>query len=207
MKKAHLSSVTALLLSLSLVVGILVSDFAGARFLTTAHAQSGQCTSTTVITPAAEIGDGGTTAQNIILNGVVVGNRVISNGVIAGSVQLSDSTLIGAGGVTVAGVIVGDGGQCTNGVIVGDGAGADGVIVGDGAAGADGVIVGDGAGVNGVVVGDGLTAYGGTLIGDGVIVGDGGNVTGSNLRLVGATLTARSASANGVITSIQHARK
>lgn len=206
MKKAHLSSVTALLLSLSLVVGILVSDFAGARFLTTAYAQSGQCTSTTVITPAAEIGDGGTTAQNIILNGVVVGNRVITNGMIAGSVQISNSTLIGAGGVTVDGVIVGDGGQCTNGVIVGDGTGTDGVIVGDGT-GMDGVIVGDGASVNGVVGGDGLTAYGGTLTGDGVIVGDGGIVTGSNLRLVGTTLTARSASANGIITSVQHARK
>ena len=86
MKKTHLSSVTALLLSLSLVIGILVSDFAGARFLTTAHAESGQCASTTVITPAVEIGDGATTTQGIVMTDVTVGDQVISQGVIAGSV-------------------------------------------------------------------------------------------------------------------------
>lgn len=195
MKNSHLSSVAVLLLSLSFVVGILVSDFAGARFLTAAHAQAGsRPASVTVLSNHVEIADG-STAPGIYIRNVIVNGQLIPFGFIPGSVHINHSTLSGSGGVTSFGVVASDSGQCSGGgVIVSDGGGC--------ATAQDGVIVSDGASVDGVIVSDGMTATGGTLVGDGIIVSD-GIVTGSNLRLVGATLTARSASVSGVITSVR----
>lgn len=239
MKNTHLSSVAALLLSLSLVIGILVSDLVGTRFITAAHAQTGSCA--TIVSNQVDVPDGvAAAAQGILIRNVKVGGQVIPFGlIVASSVHLSHSTLFGGGGVKADGVVVSDGGggaANTDGVVVSDGGGtanADGVVVSDGgavsydgvvvsdggqcrdgvvvsdgggAANTDGVVVSDGASVDGVVVSDGLTATGGTLAGDGVVVSD-GMVTGSDLRLVGATLTARSASVHGVITSLSVHKK
>ncbi|HST53521.1 MAG TPA: hypothetical protein VLJ61_16030 [Pyrinomonadaceae bacterium] len=197
MKKTHLSSVTALLLSLSLVIGILVSDFAGARFLTTAHAESGQCTGqgagTTIITPSVEIGDGETAVQGIIISDVTVGSEVVSQGVISGNVKVSNSTFVGADGVTA------------NGVLVGDDFIADGVLVGDVAPCTTGVLVGDVLTMDGVLVGDDFTATGGVLVGDDISV-NGGVITGQNLRLIGSTIAGKSASVGGIIKAVEGGR-
>ncbi|MBC7930497.1 MAG: hypothetical protein H7Z38_08000 [Rubrivivax sp.] len=194
MKKAHLSPVTSLLMSLSLIVGILVCDLTGTKFSTTAQAQANPCSaggnSGTVVSNVVEITEGGTSVNGMVINNVQVAGQVIPQAVIAGSVQISASTVVSDGGITVNGVIVSDGIPCANGVIVSDGVTANGVIVSDGVT------------ANGVIVSDGITATGGTLEGDNISV-EGGIVSGNNLRLVGASLTGTSVRIGGIITGIR----
>jgi hypothetical protein len=206
-KKAYISPVTSLLMSLSLALGILVSDLSGYRLLTSAHAQEGTCGGPgggeTVVTDSVNITDGlilsGITVHNVTINGTV-----LEQAVIAGSVQLANATVVGSPSVIQAnGVIVGSDTPCANGVIVGsDSPSPSGVIVGSGGPTANGVIVGSDSptpslsGVTGEASG---TADGGTLTGDNITVAD-GVITGQNLLLSGATIDQGSVS--GTITSI-----
>lgn len=194
MKKAHLSPATSLLLSLSLVAGILVCDLTGTKFSTIVKAQSNPCssggTNSTVVSKVVEITDGGTSVEGIVLNNVQIAGQLIPQAVVPSSVQLSSITVVSDGGVVVNGVIVSDGTPCTNGVIVSDGVTANGVIVSDGVT------------ANGVIVSDGITATGGMLEGDNINV-EGGIVSGNNLRLVGSSLTGNSVRIGGIITGIR----
>ena len=203
-KKAYISPVTSLLVSLALALGILVSDLSGYRLLTTAHAQQGPCGG-----GAVSIVDG------LMLNGLTVGDvivngNVVENAVIAGSVRISNAQVVGSTGavsansggvivgvdnpVAVNGVIVGVDAPCstTSGVIVGvdNPVAVNGVIVGvDNPVAVNGVIVGvDGANLIGVTGGTSGTAIGGVLTGDGITV-NGGVITGQNLMLSGAVLS------------------
>lgn len=194
MKKAHLSPVTSLLVSLSLVAGILVCDLTGAKFSTTVQAQANPCTargnSGTVVSNVVEITEGGTSVNGIALNNVQVAGQVITQAVITGSVQISASTVISDAVIVVNGVIVSDGTPCTNGVIVSDGIAPSGVIVSDGVT------------ASGVIVSDGIIATGGSLEGDDISI-EGGIVSGNNLRLVGSMLTGTSVRIGGIITGIR----
>jgi cytoskeletal protein CcmA (bactofilin family) len=172
-KKVQLSPATSLLMALSLVMGILVSDSASiSLFTTTAHAQATSGTGHRIGVTAGnqiKIADG-TVLGGITLCNVLIGDQVISQGIISGDVQIGDSTVLS-----------------TDGVIVGDPLTANGVIVGDPLT-VNGVIVGDPLSVSGAVVDNGGTATGGTLTGDNITVED-GVVTGQNLRLIGTTIT------------------
>jgi hypothetical protein len=227
-KKTQLSRVTSLLVSLFLILGILVSDFAGARFIPAAHAQSGsQCggSDSTVLGNQVQLGE--VSAAGVTVRGVQVAGQVVS-GVIPGNFRIGGGKIYSPDGVIVSdgggagvivsdgyqtegvivsdgggtqGVIVSDGAPCVNGVIVSDGYQTDGVIVSDGGGTqTQGVIVSDGVSVNGVIVSDGVSATGGTLTGDNISVSN-GVITGQNLRLVGATLSGTSVQIVGVITA------
>ena len=221
MKKAYFSPVTSLLVSLSLALGILVSDLSGYKLLTSAHAQENPCGGggTTIESPML-IGDGLILSGITVRNGTVNGS-VVEHAVIAGSVHLSGATVLGTTDVVggnspcLEGVIIGSGDSPQpqlNGVIIGSGdvVGGDpqlnGVIIGSGdVAGGDpqlnGVIIGSGdltlSGVTGSATG---TAVGGTLTGDDITVGDGGVITGQNLLLSGTTIDG--GSINGTATSV-----
>jgi hypothetical protein len=221
-KKAYFSPVTTLLMSLSLALGILVSDLSGYKLLASAHAQEGSCDGqgSTLIGSTVFVNNG-VANGGIAVRDIEVNGQLVAEGVIAGSVQLVNSTVEGASGVIVGG---GTGGP--SGVIVGGGTGEgsisvggspciDGVIVGGGTGDPSGVIVGGGTGdgnggPSGVIVGGGNlsvgdaffnvsgTFVGGTLTGDGITV-NGGVITGQNLLLNGATI---GGSINGTIGSV-----
>ena len=226
MKRTHLSPVTSLLVSLSLVVGILVCDIAGSRLLTAAHAQSGCASQGGSVNITGGVLTGGVYVRNVVANG-----QLIALAYIPGSVRIARGTITDANGIIVSdgrpdGIIVSDGGPSSdpNGIIVSDGSGgimADGIIVSDGGpCTADGIIVSDGTPTgesNGIIVSDGgritvdgiivsdgggTTATGGTLSGDQVSV-ENGVVTGGNLSLTGATLNGGSMSFSGVITKVR----
>src|SRR5215216_4644168 len=180
-KKAYLSPVTSFLMSLSLALGILVSDLGGYRILTRAHAQEDTCGSqssyTTVVGNFVKVSEG-LVLGGITVRGVVVDGSVLEQGVIAGSVLINDGTVVDTNGVLVS-----DGSPSPEGVLVSDGAPTseadggpclNGVLVSDGAptSEASGVLVSDGMTVNGVLVSDGVTTTGGTLTGDNVQVTD-----------------------------------
>ncbi|MBV8856937.1 MAG: hypothetical protein JOZ02_08415 [Acidobacteria bacterium] len=204
MKKAYFSPVTSLLMSLSLAVGILVSDLSGYRLLTSAHAQATTCDGPggdgTVVTDSVNIVDGlilsGITTRNVTVNGTVLGQAVI-----AGSVHLADATVVNSTSlIQTSGVIVGSDILCTDGVIVG----SDGVIVGSDTPGPsrNGVIVGSDSptpNLSGVTGDTSGTAVGGTLTGDDITITD-GVITGHNLLLSGTTIDQGSVS--GTITSV-----
>jgi hypothetical protein len=197
-------------MSLSLALGILVSDLSGYRLLTSAHAQAGTCGGPggdgTVATDSVNIVDGlilsGITARNVTVNGTV-----LEQAVIAGSVRLADATVVGSTTVIQTnGVIVGSDSLCLDGVIVGsDGVivGSDGVIVGSDTPARNGVIVGSDSptpSLSGVTGDASGTAVGGTLTGDNISI-NGGVVTGQNLLLSGTTIGQGSVS--GTVTSIR----
>jgi hypothetical protein len=201
-KKAYFSPVTSLLMSLSLALGILVSDLSGYRLLTRVHAQEGaRCAGRPVVSDAVVVEDGlilsGITVRNVNVNGTF-----LEQAVIVGSVHLVNALVEGSTSVIHAdGVIVGSDAQCANGVIVGsDVASPSGVIVGSDRPTPNGVIVGSDrpalSGVSGEATG---TAVGGTLTGDDIAITD-GFITGQNLLLSGATIDQGSIS--GSITSI-----
>ena len=198
MKRTKLSPVISLVVSLSLVVGILVSDLAGARLLTAAHAQtSGGCAGQSSVRITRGLLSGG-----VVVHNVTVGGQLVALAYIPGSVQIARGSV---GGVN--GVIVSDGSPgAVEGVIVSDGGpNRDGVIVSDGSPNADrdGVIVSDGITANGVIVSDGgsVIATGGTISGEGVSV-ENGVITGYNLVLRGATISG-SMGFNGTVTKIR----
>jgi hypothetical protein len=215
---------TTLLMSLSLALGILVSDLSGYRLLTRVHAQEGTCGGSVIIQDGLILS--GITVRNIVVNG-----SVLEQAVIAGSVQLIDATvegppigieadgvIIGSGDSPVSnGVIIGSGDRpCSNGVIIGSGDRPvpNGVIIGSGDRPVpNGVIIGSGdrPAPNGVIIGSGNatiygmtgettgTAVGGTLTGDNITITD-GLITGQNLLLSGTTINQGSIS--GTITSV-----
>ena len=211
MKKAHFSPMTTLLMSLSLALGILVSDLSGYRLLTRVHAQEGTCGGSVIIQDGLILS--GITVRNIVVNG-----SVLEQAVIAGSVQLIDATVEGPPiGIEADGVIIGSGDSpVSNGVIIGSGDRpcSNGVIIGSGDRPVpNGVIIGSGdrPAPNGVIIGSGNatiygmtgettgTAVGGTLTGDNITITD-GLITGQNLLLSGTTINQGSIS--GTITSV-----
>jgi hypothetical protein len=218
--------VTSLVVALSLVVGILVSDLAGSRLLTAAHARSGCAGQGGNVNITQGVLTGG-----LLLHDIVVGGQLVPVAYVPGSVQVTRGTITNADGIIVSdgrpdGIIVSDGGPSDpTGIIVSDGGPgsgieADGIIVSDGGpCMSDGIIVSDGGGITatgiivsdgggitatGIIVSDGIsvTAAGGTLSGDGISV-ENGVVTGGNLRLTGASISGGSMKFNGVVTSVR----
>ena len=210
MKKTHFSPVMPLLVSFSLVLGILVSDVAGYRFLTAAHAQNG---SNPGNGRSIKVGEG-VALNGMAVHGLLVNGQVVTHAVIAGNVRIVDGAVanarVGSEGVnaSTSGVVVGDTIASTSGVVVGDTiASMSGVVVGDTVATTSGVVVGDTiASTSGVVVGDQSptatgdeiilinviilngNSIGGALTGDGITINEDGVITGTNLLLTGATI-------------------
>jgi hypothetical protein len=224
LKKGKLSPTAALLVSLSLAFGILVSDLVGFAVLTAARAQAGSCSEhggrASLVNNVVRINDG-LVLNGIVFRGLNVEGRVIGEGVIAGSVRVVNSTLVGgAHGASFPGfpgVIVSDGHPGTSGVIVGSGSPSlAGVIVGSGSPSLTGVIVGSGdapqAGAtsvctDGVIVGSGSPSLAGVIVGSGspslsgVIVGSGdAPQAAGEVGVTGAVIIGGGAAAGGVLT-------
>jgi hypothetical protein len=199
-------------MSLSLALGILVSDLRGYKFLTSAHAQEVPCGEPSDFGDTVQIGDG-IILGGLEANGLFVNGQLVEYGVIAGSVRVINSTIVNA--YETSGVVVGSGDNPTpppTGVVVGsgddtpteDGGGGgspcvDGVVVGGGnSPSPSGVVVGSGDAPKptGVVVGGG-TVTGGLLTGDDITITD-GVITGANLVLTGATIQGGSIYINAV---------
>lgn len=198
MKRIHLSPVTSLLVSLSLVLGILVSDLTGLRVLSTVKAE------TTLIPVSA-----GRLASNLIeVKGVMV-DGVATDALIEGGVGLGDAFIDSGCGVTPVGytstgdavyAIGGFTGATTEGVFTSGN--VNGVFTSGNVAGSDegttngvftsGNLSGDDeGGTNGVFtsgnvyVGDTLRVTGGSLSGTDVQVNN-GVISGSDLAVVGS---------------------
>lgn len=215
MKKVYISPVASFLMSLSLALGILVSDLSGFSHLTRAQAQeSGSCGSVSSSTVVINSG----VTDGVLVRDIVVNGEMIAQGVIAGSVTIINSSVESANGVLVgggdssetnsSGVLVGggdntssgsgSGSPCVNGVLVGGGDGAattSGVLVGGGDKAESGQVSVDGADVN-----TSSTFVGGILTGDNIVVTD-GVITGQNLLLSGATIDG--GSINGTVTAVR----
>lgn len=88
MKRTHLSPVTSLLVSLSLVAGILVCDLAGS--LPSAHAQTGARRVLSVAVPSGTLSGTMIVAKGVVINGVA------TDAVFLGGVGISDSHVLGA---------------------------------------------------------------------------------------------------------------
>ncbi|HEX7317876.1 MAG TPA: hypothetical protein VF297_28490 [Pyrinomonadaceae bacterium] len=226
MKKAYISPVTPLLVSLSLALGILVGDVGGYKLLTSAHAQAGgNCGGTVggepIVSDTVFVEDAlilnSITVHNVTVNGtfveqaVVVGGVQLVNTTVAGSSSIySDSDAVASGN----GVLIGSGSPCTTGVLIGSGSPVPtGVLIGSGSPTQGGVLIGSDAPTQGgVLIGSGSpvvsgvtgeatgTTDGGTLTGEDISITD-GFITGRNLLLSGATIDQGSIS--GIITSIR----
>jgi hypothetical protein len=188
-KRTQLSPVTSLLVSLSLVVGILVCDLAGAHALPAAHAQTSAAQVFHQVTvPAATLAGSVIAAKGVVINGVA------TNAVFLGGVRVSNSVVQASGGVYVSGAFpsgVGD-------IEPHDGAFPSGVgdpdLV-DGAfpSGVGGTVEIDGAFPSGIISSNGaLEVIGGRLEGSNIQVTN-GVVSGENLVLVGACVTSSGA--------------
>ena len=194
-------------MSLSLALGILVSDLRGYKFLTSAHAQESPCgeTPTTVDTLSLDnvLAPDGVAVHNIYVNG-----QLIESGVIANSVRFVDGSVVNADGVVVGnegpadadGVVVGNEAPCFNGVVVGNER-PDDPGDGDGASGPDGVVVGNEANVSGYIVNASGRANGGALTGDNINITN-GVITGQNLLLSGSTIDGGIINITGTITGV-----
>jgi hypothetical protein len=187
-KRTQLSPVTSLLVSLSLVVGILVCDLAGARALPAAHAQTSAAHVFHQVTVSVA-----TLAGSVIAAKGVVINGVATDAVFLGGVRVSNSVVQATGGVYVSGAFpsgVGD-------IVPTDGAfpsGYDPDLV-DGAfpSGVGGTVEIEGAFPSGIISsGGGLAVIGGTLEGSNIQVTN-GVVSGDDLVLVGACVTSSGA--------------
>lgn len=223
--KRKLSPATSLLVSLTLVVGILVCDLTGHKLLTGARAQTdtapSPCTTpsgeSTVVSSYVSVAQSGIVGGSVTLEGLKVDGSYVDVVAFQGDIEIIASTLAPVGDATVNGVLVGDSVTSAGGVLVGDSVtSAGGVLVGDSVTSAGGVLVGDSvtsedspcrSGVlvgdsvtsaGGVLVGDSITAIGGVLVGDSIQIND-GVVTGSNLKLIGATITGSGISINGAV--------
>lgn len=207
MKRIHLSPVASLLVSLSLVVGILVSDVTGLRVIPKANAQTGAAPSPTVSVRAARLSSSVIIAKGVVINGVE------TNGVFANSVRVADAVVDARCGVSALGfnsagervyalgvIVSGESpvsagpsdSLSTNGVIV-SGELADqepppatnGVIVSGELEGQDETATTNGVIVSGTVyVGQSLEVSGGTVTGD--VQVNNGVISGSSLSVVGA---------------------
>jgi hypothetical protein len=94
-KRILLSPVTTLLMSLSLVVGILVCDLTGLRALPAASAQTGAVRSVSVATLAGGV----IAAKGVVINGVA------TDAVFLGSVTVSNSVIDAGRGITRFGAL------------------------------------------------------------------------------------------------------
>ena len=215
MKKAHLSPVTSLLVSSSLVLGILVSDLCGYRLLTVAHAGDTCATQDKKVSSKRVKVTSGLALGGVNVRGIIVNGQLIDHGVIASRVLLSDMTapnargvLVGDDAATPSTATSGEGSLCKDGVLVGDGspspASLTGVLVGDDSQtslngvlvgdGSPGVLVGDGSPVTttGVLVGDELLSEDIT-VGDAVIsvkgIASGGVLVGDGITIVDGVIT------------------
>lgn len=160
MRKNQLSPVTSVVISLSLLLGILVADLTNVRGVAVAGAQTGGC----VRLPSAPVADATVVGTRITATDVLV-NGVVTRAAFAGSVRVVDS-IVFRGDTTT-----------TNGVFPGvDVSGPNGVFPGV-----------DVSGTNGVF--PGVDIAGGVVHGDDVRVVD-GLISGTNLRVVGAVVTA-----------------
>jgi hypothetical protein len=103
-KRILLSPVTTLLMSLTLVVGILVCDLTGLRALPAASAQTGAVRSVSVATLAGGV----IAAKGVVINGVAtdavfLGGVKVSNSVIDAGRGITRFGALGVGGVYVLG--------------------------------------------------------------------------------------------------------
>jgi len=189
MKRNHLSPVTSLLVSLSLVVGILVCDLTGLHALPAANAQTGAAYSGQISVPAATIAGSVIAAKGVVINGVA------TDAVFLGEVSVSNSVVEGGGVYVLGAYPSGDpgsdpedaGGAYPSGIALPDVNGA--YPSGDPGSGG---VESDGAYPSGVIYGDGLEVVGGTLQGSNIQVTD-GVISGDNLVLVGAVVTSSGA--------------
>jgi hypothetical protein len=195
-KRILLSPVTSLLMSLSLVVGILVCDLTGMRAFPAASAQTASVLS--VPTSAATVSGGVITARGVLINGVVtdavfVGSVNVSNSVLDTSRGVARFASATSGGVYILGAYPAPAPEPVGGAYP---APAPEPIEGaypapapepvDGAYPAPGPEpVGGAYPAPVIIVGDGLEVIGGALQGDNIQV-TGGVITGENLVLVGA---------------------
>lgn len=196
MKRFHLSPVTSVLVSLSLVVGILVCDLTGAT--PSAHAQTGAPHVYSVTVSAARLTGSVIAAKGVMINGVA------TDAVFVGGIKLSNSVIQSGDGVYVTGAFPSGGGDDTaEGAfpsgIVGDepteGAFPSGDEPTDGAfpSGIVGEDLTEGAFPSGIISSDGdVTVIGGTLQGTNIQVTN-GVISGENLVLVGAYVTSSGA--------------
>jgi hypothetical protein len=202
-KRIHLSPVTSLLVSLSLVVGILVCDLKGARLLPAAHAQTGAAhVFHQIAVPAATLAGSVIAAKGVLINGVATDADFV------GEVRISDSIVEASGGVYVDGAFPSGGGDIdpANGAFPSGGGDIDPVsgafpsgggdiqpVSGAFPSGGGDPIAIEGAFPSGIISSDGgLQVVGGTLQGTNINVTN-GIISGDNLVLVGAYVTSSGA--------------
>src|ERR1043166_1226599 len=145
-KRKHLSPLTSLLVSISLVIGILVVDLTQTRIVLAARAQDGSQNSAT--------GGASFKVANATLRGRVAASGLIVNGVATdavfhGQIAVVKSVVAPDGAISFDGIIVNGGSPTpTDGIIVNGGSPTppDGSTVNGGSATAtDGIIVNGGA--------------------------------------------------------------
>jgi hypothetical protein len=187
-KKAKISPMTSLLMSLSLVVGIFVAGLTNSRVLPAAKAQNIQ--QVTFGAPNATLSGPVIAAKGVVINGVA------SDALIPGSVRISDSVVDSGCGITALGFNgTGDAvyilGVFTSGNDGGiDGStGPNGVFTSGNFAGEEPPIGPSGVFTSGnVYVGSSLQIVGGILSGTDIQVID-GVISGSNLQVTGGYVT------------------
>ena len=210
MNANKLSPAARLLVSLSLVVGILVVDQVNPLFQRAASAHNGERAAVAV--PAVPIGTSVGLAEGMVVGPYIRAQQVVVNGVpvdgyFAGGVQVKDGVIVSGEDMSVRGVIVSGEEVEAQGVIVSgelETVSAQGVIVSgeDSDVSAQGVIVsGEVISTDGVIVSGESTLVGGTVVGDNVRIVD-GFIHGDNLRLIGATVTGPGLSVSGVAATI-----
>jgi hypothetical protein len=184
-----------LLVSLSLVVGILVCDLAGARTLPAAHAQTSAARIyRPVAVPAATLTGSVIAAKGVVINGVA------TDAVFVGGVSVSNSVVQAAGGVEVSGAFPSGDPDPVNGAFP---SGDPDPVTGAFPSGDPDPVTGafpsgdpvelQGAFPSGVIYsGGGLEVIGGTLEGSNIQVTN-GVISGDNLVLVGACITSSGA--------------
>jgi hypothetical protein len=202
-KRTNLSPVTTLLVSLSLVIGILVCDLTGLHAFPAASAQTGAAHSDSISVSAAMVEGSVIAARGVVINGVAV------DAVFLGGVRVSKSVVESGDGVYVLGAYPSGGpgsdtedagGAYPSGIAPPDAGGAypSGIVPPDvnGAYPSGGPESGgtenDGAYPSGVIYGGGLEVVGGTLQGSNIQVTN-GVISGDNLVLVGAYVTSSGA--------------
>ena len=220
-KKNNFSPLTVSLLSLSLCLGILVSELNGLRVLTTVHAQGAPCggvvTGSTVRINDGVIG-GGVYIRDVTVNGELVAQAIIAGNlhIVQGDVTDANGALVGGGAPSPSGALVGGGAPSPSGALVGGGAPVqdgdtapspcvDGILLDP-----SGALVGGGAPVQGgdakavTVRGASISVtgsfVGGTLTGDNVVIRN-GVITGQNLLLSGSAIDG--GSIEGTVTTVQ----
>ena len=220
-KKNNFSPLTALLLSLSLGLGILVGAPSSLKLLTRVHAQESTCGSVvtgSTVTINSGVINGGIYVRDITVNGELVAQAVIMGSlqIAQGDVVNADGALVGGGSPSPSGALVGGGAPVSNGDSTGAAPCVDsivvspfGALVGGGSPSPSGALVGGGAPVSGdgsaqVSVGGATinatgSFVGGELTGDDIVIND-GVITGQNLLLSGTTI--EGGSIQGTVTSV-----